>query len=304
MKLLFSLTSLLILTFSSFGNSEWLYYKHYPWVWDNMTQDWLYLRGSSDGKIYSYRASTQEWEEFSVRPRILSVDLNSSVSLEMIWVEQGTFTMGSPISQGEWFDRPEHNVTIAHGFYLGKYEITQAQYEEVMAGNNEGLSAKPSYWADNPNRPVENVSFNDIKIFLSRLNSRQQILYQGWEFSLPTEEEWEYACRAGTKTEYSWGNDISKQNANYNWDGGEFDGIDLKQTCDVGLYSPNPWGFFDMHGNVREITGTALDENNIVLRDGGWGNYPDILRSAYRGLTGTDVRHSVIGFRVSLKKSQ
>ena len=99
MKLLFSLTSLLILTFTSRGNGEWLYYKHYPWVWDNMSQDWLYLSGSSDGKIYSYRASTQEWEEFSVPASILTVDLNSSVSLKMIWVDPGTFRMGSPTTE-------------------------------------------------------------------------------------------------------------------------------------------------------------------------------------------------------------
>jgi formylglycine-generating enzyme required for sulfatase activity len=286
--------------------------SHYPSSSGKFTLTDKYFVGLDNYTSQNLQNNPQNYHVLRVYPKDANlrpspthtVDLNSSVNLEMIWVEPGTFTMGSPISQGSWLDRPEHNVTITHGFYLGKYEITQAQYEEVMAGNNEGLSAKPSNWADNPNRPVENVDINDIKIFLSRLNSRQQILDQGWEYSLPVEEEWEYACRAGTKTEYFWGNDISKQNANYNWDGGTFDGIDLKQTCDVGLYPPNPWGFFDMHGNVWEITGTALDENNIVQRGAGWGNNSDALRSAYRGLTAPNVRHNGIGFRVAYKRIQ
>ena len=95
----------------------------------------------------------------------------------------------------------------------------------------------------------------DAQIFLARLNSIEQTagrLPNGWKYVLPTEAQWEYACRAGTTTAYSWGNDINSSRANYNWDGALNDGNDFKQTRDVGQYAANPWGFFDMQGNVWE----------------------------------------------------
>ena len=117
------------LTFSAFSASEWLYYKHYPWVYDNVTEDWLYLRGSEDGKIFAYRASTKVWEEFSVPddsgetfdtnnpPSTLTTVLNSSTQLDMLWVEPGTFTMGSPATEaGRLPDETQHQVTLFKGF--------------------------------------------------------------------------------------------------------------------------------------------------------------------------------------------
>ena len=218
------------LTFSAFSASEWLYYKHYPWVYDNVTEDWLYLRGGEDGKVFAYRASTKVWEEFSVPevsgetfdtnnpPSTLTTALNSSTQLEMLWVEPGTFTMGSPTTEaGRYNDETQHRVTLSKGFYLGKYEVTQAEYEAVMTGNVDGLSATPSYRSNNPNRPVENVSWNDIQVFLTRLNAQQSAnIPEGWAYVLPTEAQWEYACRAGTTTAYSWGDSISSFDANYN----------------------------------------------------------------------------------------
>ena len=144
--------------------------------------------------------------------------------------------------------RPEHNVTLTQGFYLGKYEVTQAQYEAVMTGNTDGLSATPSNWPNNADRPVEKVSWEDIQKFLTRLNAQEAgNIPAGWAYVLPTEAQWEYACRAGTTTAYSWGDSITTSNANYSDSG-------YSQTRDVGLYSANPWGFFDMHGNVWEWT--------------------------------------------------
>ena len=127
-----------------------------------------------------------------------TAELNSTVSLEMIWVEPGTFTMGSPTTEtGRQSDETQHEVTLTKGFYLGKYEVTQAQYEAVMTGNSDGLSATPSNWQNNPNRPVEKVSWNDIQVFLSRLNEREAgNIPAGWAYVLPTEAQWEYACRA------------------------------------------------------------------------------------------------------------
>ena len=179
------------------------------------------------------------------------VDLNASVDLEMIWVQPGTFTMGSPVNEANRSsNETEHNVTLTKGFYLGKYEVTQAQYEAVMTGNPNGLSPTPSNWPNNPNRPVEKVSWEDAQNFLTRLNNSEQAagrLHNGWSYVLPSESQWEYACRAGTTTAYSWGNASTPANANYSTNG-------LGQTIDIGQYAANPWGFFDMHGNVYEWT--------------------------------------------------
>ncbi len=179
----------------------------------------------------------------------------ASISMEMIFCPPGTFTMGSPTSEtGRGGDETQHQVTLTNGFYLGKYEVTQAQYQTVMNGNSEGLNADPSQFKGS-NRPVEKASWEDAQIFLTRLNSIEQSagrLPNGWKYVLPTEAEWEYACRAGTTTAYSWGNDINSSRANYNWDGGANDGNDSKQTVKIGQFSANPWGFYDMHGNVWE----------------------------------------------------
>ena len=98
----------------------------------------------------------------------------------MIWVEPGTFTMGSPETEAgrESGNETEHNVTLTKGFYLGKYEVTQAQYEAVMSGNNDGLPPKPSWWPNYPNRPVEKVSWDDIQKFLERLNEEEAENYR------------------------------------------------------------------------------------------------------------------------------
>ena len=178
--------------------------------------------------------------------------------------------MGSPTTEvgrlaegaGRGRRETQHKVKLRNGFYLGKYEVTQAQYEAVMTGNTETnrygnvISATPSYWHGYPNRPVERVSWNDIQVFLTRLNDQEAgNIPKGWAYVLPTEAQWEYACRAGTTTAYSWGDSISASDAN--WDHGN----DANQTEDVGQYSANPWGFFDMHGNVWEWTADA------------WGGY-------------------------------
>ena len=138
---------------------------------------------------------------------------------------------------------PEHNVTLTQGFYLGKYEVTQAQYEAVMTGVTGDLNAAPSNWDGYPDRPVEMVSWDDVQVFLTRLNDREAgNIPEGWAYVLPTEAQWEYTCRAETTTAYSWGDTISTSDANYN--------NTIGQTTNVGQYSANPWAF-DMHGNVE-----------------------------------------------------
>jgi formylglycine-generating enzyme required for sulfatase activity len=259
-------------------------------------------------------------------PTLLQVDGTpsahtvASISMEMIFCPPGTFTMGSPTSEsGRGGDETQHQVTLTNGFYLGKYEVTQGQYQTVMNGNSAGLNADPSNFKGS-NRPVEKTSWEDAQIFLTRLNSIEQSagrLPNGWKYVLPTEAEWEYACRAGTTTAYSWGNDINSSRANYNWDGGGNDGNDSKQTVNIGQFSANPWGFYDMHGNVWEwvhdwkanyLTGAQTDPEGPasgsirVKRGGSWRDGVKWLRSADRPLLDNpSFRSSHIGFRVGFQ---
>ena len=237
--------------------------------------------------------------------------MNSTVDLEMIWAEPGTFTMGSPTSEsGRNSDENSHNVTLSKGFYLGKYEVTQAQYEAVMTGVTGDLNATPSNWSGNPNRPVDSVSYEDIQVFLVRLNVLESNKTQnGWAYVLPTEAQWEYACRAGTSTRYSWGNSISATDAN--WD----HGADPDRPVDVGSFSPNAFGFHDMHGNVYEwvadwygvYPNTSLTDplglqngSQKVIRGGAYGNgVVANLRAAFRYKNSTSLRANGLGFRLA-----
>ncbi len=165
-----------------------------------------------------------------------------AIALEMTLIPAGTFIMGSP-TYG-----PQHQVTLTQNFYLGKYEVTQAQWQAVMGSNPSGFSG-------NPNNPVETVSWDDSQVFITNLNQ----LGLG-TFRLPTEAEWEYACRAGTTDIHYWGysdaEDIIKQYCWYqnnarspNW---TLPHAEEHGTQPVGLKLPNPWGLFDMSGNVFE----------------------------------------------------
>ena len=159
---------------------------------------------------------------------------------------------------------------------------------------------------------MENVSWEDIQVFLTRLNEQQSDnLPNGWAYVLPTEAQWEYACRAGTTTAYSWGDSISASDANWNH------GNDANQTENVGQYSANPWGFFDMHGNVWEWTADAggayetgaqtdpfnggTTGSNRRFRGGSWDRPGTHLRSAHRTSTAPSCRFASIGFRVGFQ---
>jgi formylglycine-generating enzyme required for sulfatase activity len=228
------------------------------------------------------------------------------LKLDMIWLKPGTFMMGSPVSERESGpDEIQHQVTLTQGFYLGKYEVTQAQWERVM-GNN------PSHFKG-ADRPVEQVSWDDAVEFCKKLTEMEKKagrVPEGMSYQLPTEAQWEYACRAGTTTAFSWGNDINSTNANYNYN--------IRQTRDVGNYAANPWGFFDMHGNVWEWiadwfgaypvgnpvtdpTGEASGSGRVA-RGGSWYCYD--LRSAERGDGPPSGRVNYLGFRVGFQSSK
>lgn len=234
--------------------------------------------------------------------------------IEMIWVEPGSFQMGSSLtSPVRIMDEKPHNVKITTGFYLGKYEITQRQYALVMENNIADLSNIPSRFSG-PGQPVEQVSWKDVQEFCARLTyleRRDQRLRKGWAYCLPTEAEWEYACRAGTSSLYSWGDEIFLQNAVYRESAG--------RPKQVGQYPANPWGFFDMHGNVWEWVDDwyggyssetqknpegAETGTSRVLRGGSWANLATNLRSAGRHYLPPNTRSPTTGFRISYKQVQ
>jgi len=169
-------------------------------------------------------------------PAELTLDLGGGVTMKMVLIRPGKFVMGSPDSE-EGHQRnegPQHEVTISKPFYMGVTEVTQAQYEAVMGTN-------PSHFRG-PTNPVETVSWIDATEFCRKLfeKTRQAV-------RLPTEAEWEYACRAGTRTAYSFGDDPVAL-GEHAWWAGNSD----KTTHSVGQKKPNAWGLYDMHGNVRE----------------------------------------------------
>ncbi len=222
-------------------------------------------------------------------------DLGNGIELEMIAIPGGTFMMGSPEDEGRNNEKPQHEVTV-QAFYMGKYPVTQAQYQEVMGKN-------PSYFQGDDQRPVECVSWDDAVEFCQRLSKQT-----GTEYRLPTEAEWEYACRAETTTPYYFGDNITSDLANY--------GGNVGQTTAVGKYPPNVFGLYDMHGNVWEwcqddwhgdyknapTDGSAwvLAQRSLrVIHGGSCFNYPDFCRSAFRFGYAHDIRDYFFGFRVS-----
>lgn len=285
----------------------------------------FYIAGAtstnSTQEVYHVTDLTEKVEFSSSTPSItpsITAGLGSSVDLEMLWVEPGTFMMGSPTTEsGRSTTETQHQVTLTQGFHLGKYEVTIAQYEAVMTGNTDGLSATPSNWASNPNWPVSQVSWDNIQVFLRRLNEQQSAnIPVGWAYALPTDAEWEYACRAGTTTTYSWGDTITASDA-LHWEDNQAASKPIWPN-DVGSYAANPWGFLDMHGNVQEwVADKYVAHSNLavtdpmgpkygshrVIRGGNIQDQGQNLRSAFRG-AGTPSNTSIdfVGFRVALKQ--
>jgi sulfatase modifying factor 1 len=230
------------------------------------------------------------------------VRLNDGVEMSFAFIPPGSFLMGSPEDEPQRSDdETEHRVTLTQGFWLGVHQVTQVQWKAVMGGN-------PSRFKGD-NRPVEMVSWDDCQEFVKKLGKR---------FRLPTEAEWEYACRAGTTTPFHFGETISTDQANYNGNytyGRGKKGVFREKTTSVGSFPANPWGLFDVHGNVWEWcqdwfgdyptedkkdpvgsnTGTAR-----VLRGGSWNGAPGYCRSAYRYRGGPGHRRGLYGCRVLL----
>jgi len=211
-------------------------------------------------------------------------------SMEFKPIPVGTFTMGE--------GKTAHKVTLTQPFELGVYEVTQEQYEKVMGRN-------PSHFLD-PQNPVEKVSWYDAVEFCRKLSAMSAEKSAGYVYRLPTEAEWEYACRAGTTTTYSFG-DSASDLGEYAWY------RDENSTHPVGQKKPNAWGLYDMHGNVFEWcqdwhgdypsgsvtdpTGAAVGSDR-VCRGGSWSDSSDSCRSGNRRRHTPDYRYDYPGFRV------
>lgn len=235
--------------------------------------------------------STENLEDVMTQPR--KPDVTNSIGMRFAWCPPGTFQMGSPPDEDlRSDDEVQHKVILTKSFYLGVHEVTQSQWQTVM-GNN------PSKFKGD-NLPVESVSWNDCQDFCQKMGQ-----LDGKHYRLPSEAEWEYACRAGTTTPFSFGEMIGTNQANYNHE----------QTTPVGSYPANAWGLFDMHGNVSEwcqdsygpyISSYLKDPQrrnsgeNRVLRGGSWNNRPGRCRSAYRYERTPGYRLDYVGFRVVL----
>ncbi len=221
--------------------------------------------------------------------------------------------MGSPESEEDRSDDegPQHRVTISSGYWIGKYEVTQRQYERIIGVN-------PSYFKG-ADFPVEHVSWDDAQAFCRKLQGRLPRELAGKTARLPTEAEWEYACRAGTITPFYYGDSLDSSMANFDGNnpyGGGREGEYRERTTPVGSFQPNAWGLYDMHGNVWEWcqdwygeypSGAATDPTGPgsgeerVLRGGSWNDRAGYCRSADRFLYDPVTRYVSLGFRLVVR---
>lgn len=216
----------------------------------------------------------------------------------MVFIKAGTF------------NRIRHSVTLTRDFWLGKFEVTQAEYAGLMGKN-------PSHFQDSPNHPVEKISYFDAAAYCSALTQRERQagrLPAGYQYRLPSEAEWEYACRAGTTNLFSFGETAAEADP-YAWTAENSDG----RPHPVGLKLPNPWGLHDIHGNVwewcldwfeqypaapvQDPSGPASGRFK-VFRGGGWNNDADFARSSNRFMMAPSNGIHFVGFRVALGRKR
>lgn len=230
----------------------------------------------------------------------------AGVTQRMRWIWPGQFMMGSPKSEVDREnDEQQHEVILTHGFWLAETACTQALWQAVMGKKSSGFKGRE--------RPVDNVSWGDCQVFLKKINAA----IPGIELHLPTEAQWEYACRAGTSTPFHFGDNITTSQVNFDgknpYNKGE-KGQYRKQTVPVKIFACNDWGLYEMHGNVKEWCAdwygtypetTAIDplgprEGDIhVFRGGSWNLKGRFVRSAYRGRLDSFFRVTDVGFRVA-----
>ena len=230
-------------------------------------------------------------------------EITNSIGMKLVLIPPGEFEMGSPDSDGNvrGDEKPQHRVRITKPFYLGKYLVTQEQWQAVM-GNN------PSHF-NGPKNPVERISWDDCQVFLGKLNTK--VGKEKGKFALPTEAQWEYSCRAGSKSRYCFGDEESGL-AEYAW----YDKNSGSKPHPVGEKKPNAWGLYDMHGNLWEWcqdwydgyvksltddpTGPKTGSFRVARGGGGWITGARNCCSAYRDHAAPGDRNYGLGLRVSL----
>ena len=224
----------------------------------------------------------------------------NSISMEFVLIPPGSFRMGGDkkLEQAEDHETPRHFVKFSNAFFMGKYEVTQAQWSAIMDNN-------PSEFKDDT-RPVERVSWNDVQAFVLKLNTKEETN----KYRLPSEAEWEYAARAGSESSYTFGADTNIL-SQYAWDRNNSGG----ETHPVGQLNPNAWSLYDMHGNVHEWCQDWFDRKYYsqspsnaplgpstglakALRGGDWGSEDWYCRCASRSLGSPDRRSDRLGFRL------
>lgn len=255
-------------------------------------------------------------------------EITNSIGMKLVLIPKGSFTRGSPPSEeGSHDDERQHEVTITKDYYLGSHEVTQDQYLKVMGVNPSKFqgdilaerhpkTGRVVMDVDSSNYPVETITWLDAREFCKRLSKLPEEKKAGRVFRLPTEAEWEYACRAGSQTAYSFG-ESPESLGDYSW----YQGNSKNKSHTVGAKKPNAWGLYDMHGNVWELcsdliadypkgavsdpTGPSQDHGissvNHVIRGGCWDVTVAGCRSAKRERC--DNAQFKVGFRVALEFS-
>jgi formylglycine-generating enzyme required for sulfatase activity len=220
--------------------------------------------------------------------------------MEFVPISAGAFEMGSPLDEEDRHsdEGPVHHVNLEKAFHMCRYEVTQKQWREIMGDN-------PSYFEGDDDLPVEMVTWDEVQEFIKKINEAEGTN----KYRLPSEAEWEYACRTGTTTRYSFGDSESKL-GDYAWYDENSDG----KTHQVGQKKPNSWGLYDMHGNVWEwvqdswhdsyngapADGSAWEGDGTyrVIRGGSWSSNARDCRSALRDLIAPRIRFADLGFRL------
>lgn len=253
-------------------------------------------------------------------------EITNSIGMKLKLIPKGTFSMGSPPSeQGSHDDESLHQVTITQDYYLSVYEVTQAQYKTITGKNPSYFQGKvierhpqtgrveKEISIDSANYPVEQVTWDDAVDFCKRLSDLPQEKQAGRVYKLPTEAQWEYACRAGSQTAFDFGPEANSL-GNHAWFVMNSNG----RTHAVGEKQPNAWGLYDMHGNVWEwcsdwfgdypkasVSDPAgvKDGTYRILRGGSWDYAAAYCRSANRNGLGPSSRYNDFGFRVALSSA-